>query len=133
MVPIELMKTRDEIIKSLHYKMENGFFPKPTNEKQDEMAQEMRENYAKLWIKWFGKKPLHKQMQPMEARNWAYINWLEKQTWRTMEVEQSSRLAINSMGIGPIISSIVFLIMQYFQSSTKAPESVNLLTIVKKK
>jgi ribosomal protein S17E len=42
----------------------------------------------------------------------AYTNWIEQQTWRTMEVAQSSRLSINSMGIGPIVSSVIFTMMQ---------------------
>jgi hypothetical protein len=111
------------------YKMnESGFFAKPSEEFRKGLAEDMRKQirewHEKMWKKMFANKyRLGKNAE--EETQAAYTNWIEKEAWRSMEVESSTRLSINSLGIGPIVSSIVFTMMQGLQNSAEwLPESV---------
>jgi hypothetical protein len=115
MVPKELAKTRDQTMKAIYKMKEMGFFEKPSEDFQKSLAKDMRKQMRDLHGNFWKIMLRHKYRQgknPKEEIKAAYTNWIEHEAWRTMEVEQSSRLSINSMGIGPILSSIVFTLMQ---------------------
>jgi hypothetical protein len=109
MVPKELAKTRDQAMKAIYKMNETGFFVKPSEDFRKSLAKNMRQEIRKNTS--LANKYRTGQNQEEETKA-AYTNWIELETWRIMEVEQSSRLSINSMGIGPILSGIVFTLMQ---------------------
>jgi hypothetical protein len=103
-------------MKSIYKLKEGGFFTEATEEFKHELAQNMRKKFQNwhenfFWKNMFANK-YRTGLNEKEEINPAYTEWIERETWRSMEVEQASRLAINSLGIGPIISSIVFTMMQ---------------------
>jgi hypothetical protein len=96
----------------IHQQMKSGFLPHLTNDEQDVLVAQMKaaekESRKKFWGRFFSQNQkaatkevdnLHKKSEEDKGkeanRMAAYMDWVERETWRSMEVKFYNVLNFN--------------------------------------
>ncbi|KAI1703630.1 effector protein AvrPphD [Ditylenchus destructor] len=121
MVPMEIGKMQKSLSAALYMRMKQGFFPAPSPEELAGLVPEVRKSYtgtARQWLKTHVSWNAHKQKQSVplseiteEENELALFLYAKKDISFSMEVSKTSGLAINSLGIGSLISMVTYIVM----------------------
>nr|CAD2185007.1 unnamed protein product [Meloidogyne enterolobii] len=115
MVPLEFNEWRDLQRAALYKLYDQGFLPKPNS---DTLVVEWRENSKKkrqkFWHKitfrlFAPKKPKTSPVITNQERNLAFREHIKEKIEASMDIQKKSSMALNSMGIGSLLSQIVLV------------------------
>nr|CAD2173731.1 unnamed protein product [Meloidogyne enterolobii] len=132
MVPQEFNEWRDHQRSALYKLYDQGFLPKPD---RDEIVLEWRisEKKRKNWKRFFSffKTPETSPIITNKERDIVFREYIKSKIEASMDIQKTSAMAINSMGIGALISSIVLFAL-YFPSlfGYKIPEVLEKIFII---
>uniref|UniRef100_A0A914NII7 Uncharacterized protein n=1 Tax=Meloidogyne incognita TaxID=6306 RepID=A0A914NII7_MELIC len=131
MVPLEFNEWRDHQRSALYKLYDQGFLPKPD---RNEIVLERRisEKKQKNWRRIFTPKtPETSPIITNKERDIAFREYIKSKIEASMDIQKTSAMAINSMGIGALISSIVLFAL-YCPSlfGVKIPEVLEKIFII---
>uniref|UniRef100_A0A914N8L4 Uncharacterized protein n=1 Tax=Meloidogyne incognita TaxID=6306 RepID=A0A914N8L4_MELIC len=116
MVPLEFNEWRDHQRSALYKIYDQGFLPKPD---RNEIVLERRISIKKRknWRRFFSffKTPETSPIITNKERDIAFREYIKSKIEASMDIQKTSAMAINSMGIGALISSLVLFAL-YFPS-----------------
>nr|CAD2192035.1 unnamed protein product [Meloidogyne enterolobii] len=132
MVPLEFNEWRDHQRSALYKIYDQGFLPKPD---RNEIVLERRISIKKRknWRRFFSffKTPETSPIITNKERDIAFREYIKSKIEASMDIQKTSAMAINSMGIGALISSLVLFAL-YFPSlfGVKIPEVLEKIFII---
>nr|CAD2206491.1 unnamed protein product [Meloidogyne enterolobii] len=132
MIPLEFNEWRDHQRSALYKLYDRGFLPKPDG---DKIVLEWRisEKKRKNWKRFFSlfKTPKTSPIITNKERDIAFREYIKSKIEASMDIQKTSAMSINSMGIGALISSFVLFAL-YFPSlfGVKIPEVLEKIFII---
>nr|CAD2186953.1 unnamed protein product [Meloidogyne enterolobii] len=115
MVPLEFNEWRDLQRAALYKLYDQGFLPKPNSDtlvvEWREKSKKKREKFwHKITFRLFApKKPETSPVITIEERNLAFREHIKEKIEASMDIQKKSSMALNSMGIGSLLSQIVLV------------------------
>ncbi|CAK5081549.1 unnamed protein product [Meloidogyne enterolobii] len=135
MVPQEFNKWRDHQRSALYKLYDQGFLPKPDSDKivlkWRKIAEKKQTIRKSIFSIFAAKKPETSPKITNKERDIAFREFIKSKIEASMDIQKTSAMTINSMGIGALISSLVLFTL-YFPSlfGVKIPEVLEKIFII---
>nr|CAD2177747.1 unnamed protein product [Meloidogyne enterolobii] len=135
MIPLQFHEWRDLQRAALYKLYKDKFLPEPNS---DILVAELRENSTKKREKFLHKITFHllapkkPETSPVitdQERNLALREHIKEKIEASMDIQRKSSMALNSMGIGSLLSQIV-LIAFFFQSKFGMPKVILKIALI---